>query len=69
MFEGDTMVSLYDKHFSTPEKIAHYIKENCVADCYECGWPDTIPCDRQFGCDCSVEDLVEWITETVIADD
>ena len=64
------MASLYEKYFSTPEKIARYIKENCVIDCYECGWPiNTIPCKRKFGCDCSVEDLVKWITETVIEDD
>lgn len=63
------MTSLYDKYFSTPEKIAHYIKEYCIIDCYECSWPASIPCNHKFGCDCSIDELVEWITETAVADD
>lgn len=46
---GMIITSIYEKDFSTPEKVALYVIDNCQGDCYECPFAG-FPCYETFGC-------------------
>ena len=53
-------MTIYDDLFSDVNKMAVYIHESCVLDCYECSWPVSIPCNHKFEV-ASIDDIFNWL--------
>lgn len=51
------MATNFEHYYSTPDKLAKYI--GCPIDCYECVYPPTIPCFKEFGT--TNEMLLKWL--------